>query len=84
MPASYELLDAVNTKDGHTTADVAARLRESERHTLRQLREAEREGLVHEDFAESRNIPRDFNRQYWRLTEEGLAVWNRLDEERAV
>jgi DNA-binding MarR family transcriptional regulator len=83
VPASYELLDAVNTRDGHTTADVAARLGESERDTLKQLREAARDGLVYEDFDESRNVPRDFNRQYWRLTEEGRAVWDKFDEERS-
>lgn len=82
MPASFELLDAVNTKGVRTGADVAARLCVGANEASAQLREAEREGLVFEDLDESLNVGADFNRQYWRLTSEGREVWERLDSQR--
>jgi hypothetical protein len=78
VPASYELLDAVNLRDVRTPADVAARLRVDEAEAARQLREAEREWLTFEDVDLSASLPDDQGR-FWMLTSEGRAVWDRLD-----
>jgi hypothetical protein len=78
MPASYELLDAVNLRGVRTTADVAARLKVDEAEARRQLREAEREGLMFEEVDLSASLPDD-QRRFWVLTPEGRAVWDRLD-----
>jgi predicted ArsR family transcriptional regulator len=51
----YELLDAVNLKDVRTTAEVAERLSVEKDDARKQLRAAERQGLVHEDVDESLN-----------------------------
>jgi DNA-binding MarR family transcriptional regulator len=83
VPAHYELLDAVNLRDVRTTADVAARLNVDKAEAARQLREAEREGLVFEEFDQSTNMPADFDRQCWFLTKEGWDEWDRLDAEQA-
>ena len=83
MATSYELLDAVNTKDVRTTAHVAVALRVNELEARRQLHAAVREGLICEEQDESVNVPRDFDRQVWRLTEKGYAEWDRVDEERS-
>ena len=78
---TYELLDVVNLKDVRTTAQVAARLGIEEKDAARQLRLLERDGLAQLHIDESVNVPRDFNREYWTLTTEGRAVWERLDAE---
>ncbi len=82
MVASYELLDAVNTKNIRTTGDVADAVGVDEPEAARQLRDAERAGLVFEERDESINVPPDFNRQVWFLTDAGRAEWDRLDAER--
>jgi DNA-binding MarR family transcriptional regulator len=80
--ASYELLDAVNTKDIRTTADIAQAMGVSKQEAARQLREAKGDGLVDEEHDESINVPPDFERWFWHLTHAGLAEWDRLDAER--
>lgn len=80
--ASHELLDAVNRKDVRTTAEVAAVLGLEMRAAERELRAAQRAGLVAEEYDESVNVPPDFDRQYWHLTSDGFAEWDRLDAER--
>jgi hypothetical protein len=72
----------VNAKGIRTTADVAEALAVSEREAGRQLREAKREGLVDQQMDESRNVPADFERWFWHLTQEGWNEWDRLDAER--
>lgn len=81
--ASYELLDAVNTKTIRTTADVAGVLGVSEREAGAMLRAAKREGLVDQTMDESRNMPAEFERWFWHLTPEGWNEWDLLDEERS-
>jgi DNA-binding MarR family transcriptional regulator len=80
--ASYELLDAVHTK-GIRTADLAKAIGVSEPDAARLLREAKRDGLVDEEHDESVNVPPDFERWFWHLTEAGYAEWDRLDAERS-
>jgi hypothetical protein len=81
--ASFELLDAVNTKGIRTTGDVAKALAVSNKDAGRQLRAAKEEGLVDEEIDLSRNVPPDFERWFWHLTVEGLKEWDRMDEERS-
>jgi DNA-binding MarR family transcriptional regulator len=59
---------------------VAARLKVDEGEARRQLREAERDGLVHQDVDLSASLSDD-QREFWMLTPEGRAVWDRLDAE---
>jgi DNA-binding transcriptional regulator LsrR (DeoR family) len=72
----------VNTSGIRTTADVANALGISEKEAGRQLRAAKKDGLVDQEIDESRNVPADFERWFWHLTAEGLAEWDRLDEQR--
>jgi DNA-binding PadR family transcriptional regulator len=76
-----DLLWAVTTKDQHTTPKVAAALGASEPETERALRSAERDGWVVEDMDESRNVPPEFDRQFWHITEEGQSKMHRLEDE---
>jgi len=84
----FELLSAVYSRDANeeppyrTIAAIAARLGVEEAEAGRLLREAEREGLVVEEYDESRNVPADFNRQAWFLTPVGRAELYRLEDER--
>jgi predicted ArsR family transcriptional regulator len=80
--ASYELLNAVNTKDIRTTADVAKAVGISKQEAARQLRAAQQDGLVDEEIDESHRVPADFERCFWYLTSQGIAEWDRLDEQR--
>ena len=82
MPATFELLDAVNLRDVRTTAEVATRLGVEEREAGGQLREAEREGLVQRDIDLSASLSDD-EREFWMLTPEGRAVWDGLDARRS-
>jgi hypothetical protein len=81
--ATYELLDAINTKGVRTTADVADALGVDEEEAGSQIREAVSGGFVTDEYDESINVPPDFERRFWRLTEAGHDEWDRLDAERA-
>jgi DNA-binding PadR family transcriptional regulator len=50
----------------------------TENETVQALRQAERDGLVHEETDESRNVAPDFNRQVWFLTDAGREKRDRL------
>jgi hypothetical protein len=39
--------------------------------------------LVDEEIDLSVNVPADFERPFWHLTQKGLAEWDRLDAERS-
>jgi DNA-binding MarR family transcriptional regulator len=79
--ASFELLNAVNLKNVRTTGEVAEELGVSVADAERQLGEAQRAGLIIEEEDLSVNVPADFNRQYWRLTEDGHKELYRLEDE---
>lgn len=81
LVAKYDLLDAVNLRHVHTTADIAEQMSVDEAEVRRQLRAAEKEGLVTEEYDQSHNLPADADRQRWFLTVEGLKEWDRLDAE---
>ena len=76
-----DLLWAVTTKDQQTTPKIAAALNFSEAEADAALRQAERDGWVKEDIDQSRNVPPDFDRQYWHITEQGQAEMWRLETE---
>jgi predicted ArsR family transcriptional regulator len=80
--ASYELLSAVNMRDVRTTADVAQALGIAQQEAARQLRAAQQDGLVDEEIDEGRHVPADIERCFWYLTSQGIAEWDRLDEQR--
>jgi hypothetical protein len=86
----FRLITAVGVKDASdeppywTSAAIAARLGVSEAAAERALRDAERIGLVVEEYDESRNVSPDFNRQLWRFSDAGRAEFFRhQDEHRA-
>jgi DNA-binding MarR family transcriptional regulator len=72
------LLEATDHRGQNTTPEIAAILDVTENETLQALRQAERDGLVHEETDESRNVAPDFNRQVWFLTDEGREKRDRL------
>ena len=76
-----DLLWAVNTKGQHTTPTIAAGLGVSEAETAQALRQAERDGWIMEDEDLSTNVPADFDRQFWHLTEPGMKEMHRLEHE---
>ena len=61
--ATLGLLEALNMQGVRTPADVAAMLAVGEGDAIRQLRQAEHEGLVAQEQDESLNVPRDF--EHW-------------------
>jgi hypothetical protein len=67
------LLEATDHRGQNTTPEIAAILDVTENETVSALRQAERDGLVHEETDESRNVAPDFNRQVWFLT--GCRPW---------
>ena len=72
------LLEATDHRGQNTTPEIAAILDVTENETVRALRQAERDGLVHEVTDESRNVAPDFNRQAWFLTDAGREKRDRL------
>jgi len=72
------LLEATDHRGQNTTPEIAAILDVTENETVQALREAERDGLVHEETDESRNVAPDFNRQVWFLTDPGRERRDRL------
>lgn len=83
----FQFLTGVSTRDANeerpysTSAAIGERLGISEGEAEKLLRAAEREGLVVEEFDESRNVPKDFNRQVWHLSDAGRAELHRLEDE---
>ena len=80
---SLELLAAVHSRGVESTADVAALLGVDEAETERQLREAERDGLVVKDHRDSVRVPIDHGSGRLRLTAAGHVKKQTLEEERA-
>jgi DNA-binding MarR family transcriptional regulator len=78
---TFGLLDAINTNGVQTTADVADWLGLDASEVVRQLRDAERAGLVVETEDVSLNVSEDFDHQFWRLTDKGHAQRDRLEDE---
>jgi DNA-binding MarR family transcriptional regulator len=72
------LLEATDHRGQNTTPEIAAILDVTENETVQALRQAERDGLVHEETDESRNVAPDFNRQVWFLTDAGREKRDRL------
>jgi hypothetical protein len=72
------LLEATDHRGQNTTPEIAAILDVTENQAEQALRQAERDGLVHEDTDESRNVAPDFNRQGWFLTDAGREKRDRL------
>jgi DNA-binding PadR family transcriptional regulator len=81
MTGLLELLWAVTTKHQHTTGAIAAATGLSEPEAEHVLGRAERDGWVSEDIDESRHVGRGFDRQFWRITAEGQAEMNRLEDD---
>ena len=85
----FALLSAVYTRDAkeeppyRTSEAIGTRLGVTAAEAESLLRDAEREGLVVEEYDESRNVPPDFNRQVWFLSEAGRTELYRLEDERS-
>ena len=80
---SLELLVAVHSRDVKSTADVAALLGLDEAEAERQLREAERDGLVVKEHRDSVRVPIDYAGGRLRLTAAGHVKRQTLQFERA-
>jgi DNA-binding MarR family transcriptional regulator len=72
------LLEATDHRGQNTTPEIAAILDVTEDEAEQALRQAERDGLVHEETDESRNVAPDVNRQVWFLTDAGRDERDRL------
>jgi predicted transcriptional regulator len=78
MIDSLALLEAADHRGQNTTPEIAAILDVTESEAEQALRQAESDGLVHEETDESRNVAPDFNRQAWFLTDAGRDQRDRL------
>jgi hypothetical protein len=84
----FRLLTAASVRDFKeelpfwTSAAIGARLGISEAEAESALRQAEREGLVAEEWDESVGVGADFNRQLWHLSDAGRTELRRLEDER--
>ena len=81
MP-SLELLHTIHTRGVDSTADVARTLGIDEAEALRQVQEAERDGLVVKERADSVRVPVDFDGGRLRLTAAGHVKKQTLVEDR--
>ena len=81
--ASLELLAAVHTRGVESTADVAELLGLEAAEAERQLRDAERDGLVVKEHRDSVRVPIDHAGGRLRLTAAGHVKTQTLLEERA-
>jgi hypothetical protein len=78
MIDALALLEATDHRGQNTTPEIAAILDVNENEAEQALRQAERDGFVHEETDESRGVAPDFNHQAWFLTDAGREERDRL------